>query len=261
MAQHKRFNLQAFDEANTEDVMLKLTEPFKVPLFEKILTFIKHPITQFAGHKLLLLLIIMIVSFSSAFFTAKLIQPQKSKYERINAEDYSPEKYYEILKQRHAEYKKLTPAALQIRWIELFSKFEYRLDGNSKYKQADCVGSVEEFLWSWGANVAHLTVVEKLKILKQYNEQGLNEERKSYNQVQPGDIVFIQIEEDRPSHVGIVFDKANGYIQIMDMNAKVKKMDFYDLKFDDKKIYAIYEIGLAFWAGDTFKDLFVNTKK
>jgi len=248
------------EEINSDEVASKLMQPFKIPLKERIVNFIKHPITQFAGHKLLLLAILIIVSFSAAFFTAKIIQPKTQVYERVNAEDYSPTKYYEILKQRHAEYKKLTPAALQIRWIELFSKFEYRLDGNSKYKQADCVGSVEEFLWSWGANVAHLTVAQKLKVLKTYNEQGFNDKRTSYNQVQPGDMVFIQLSKNRPEHVGIVYDKASGYLQIMDINAKVNKMDFYDLYFTDEKIYAIYDIGLAFWSGDTYKDLFKEKK-
>lgn len=233
-----------------------LLKPIKVSLSDKIVWFFKHPVISFTGHKIFVLAILLTVGFSTAFFTVKIQEGKPKEFQRINAEDYSSTKYYELLRQKHAEYKQLNSAQLMVRWIEMFKDFEYQRDGNSKYKKIDCTGSVEEFLWSWGANINHSTVTQMLRILSNLEKQGLNKKRSTYSEVQIGDLIFIQRKRNEPEHVGIVYNKAEGFLQVMDVNAKVNRMDFFDYQFDDNRVYAVYEVGFAFWSGNVFKDLF-----
>ena len=63
------------------------------------------------------------------------------------------------------------------------------------------------------------------------------------------------MEKNRPEHVGVIVKKINNYYQIVDVNVKLGGMGIYDLPYNDRRIYGIYEPGLAYWIGSLFKTL------
>ncbi len=235
-----------------EETLKALSAVSKITFKDKFIYAIQHPITMFTGKFFMAIIIIIISCLASIkIYTMQpneIIQP-------IKAEDFSDAETFKKLQESHKAYISLSKKQRLIAWIVKFSNVTYQLDGNPKYDQYDCVGSVSYYLWGFGSNTRHETVTSMVKRFENLVATGSCKKRKSINDVMPGDIVVIQTERNKPSHVGIIYEVRNNLMQIMDVSVKANGMDIYDKTFNDDMIFAVYEVSFSFWIGDLLKQI------
>ncbi|OQB40861.1 MAG: hypothetical protein BWY04_01180 [candidate division CPR1 bacterium ADurb.Bin160] len=235
-----------------DETLQALADVLKITLKDKFIYAIKHPITIFTGRFFLALVIIIISCLAS--IKIYTMQP-KEIIQPITAEDFSDAETFKKLQESYKNYLTLSKKQRLIAWIVKFSNVTYKLDGNPKYDQYDCVGAFAYYMWGFGSNVRHETVTNMVKRLENLVSNGSCKKRKNITQVVPGDIVIIQTERNRPSHVGVVYDVRNNFMQIMDVSVKANGMDIYDKSFNDYMINAVYETSFSFWIGDLLKQI------
>jgi hypothetical protein len=204
-------------------------------------------------------LITLIVLISCVVFVATFW-----KWGTKNGVDISSEKFNIIsrideLKKSHSYYYKVsTKEEKLVKWITLFSDWKYKTDGNFRDKNADCVGAVYLFLQKFNSNVQLETVSVMLKRAQNLAERGELDIRKSPNQIQSGDLIFLKVSETN-QHVGIVYDVCgNGLIRYVDMGVGTMTWDLGRIQWGNPWISAVTEISFPFWLGNLISEL--NTK-
>jgi len=171
---------------------------------------------------------------------------------KINSEQFS---FYQRIREFDKSHQYYTTIAtkneLFTKWIELFDGWRYVLNGDPKYKKADCVGAVYHFLTNgWNSNM-YLedvkSIVGRAKILAKKSELKI---RRSKYSIKSGDLIIIQVVKNKPSHAGIVYDVQNNWVRYFDLNIKHRTWGMRSVRWKDWRVYAIYEISLSFWLGD-----------
>lgn len=240
-------------ELLTDNEVLKaLTEVSRITFKDKFVYAVKHPVALFTGKFFMTIAIIVI----SCLVSIKIYTYQpKEITQPIKSEDFSDAEIFKKLQDSHKDYLNLSKKQRVITWIVKFSNVSYKLDGNPKYDQYDCVGAFAYYLWGFGSNVKHEPVNKVATRLNNLVTNGTCKQRKSYKEVDAGDIVVIQVQKNRPSHIGIVYGKMNNYLQIMDVSVKTMGMDIYDKPFNDEMIYGVFEMSFSFWIGDLLKEM------
>jgi len=234
------------------DTISALSKVSNISIKDKIIFAITHPVALFTWKFVLTIFMIIIGSLVSiklyTYQPSELINP-------ISYENFSDAETFKKLQETHKDYLNLSKKQRLIRWVIKFSDAKYKLDGNQKYKEYDCIGAVSYYLWSFGSNAQHEQVSKVAIRLKNLVNNGSCKERKKLSDVKEGDLIVIQTEKNRPSHIGIVYGIMNNQLQIMDVSAKTMGMDIYTKKFNDDMIYGIYEMSFSFWIGDFLKEI------
>jgi len=218
--------------------------------FGKVWETIHSPIKTFTWFSFTMLLCVIIVG---TVMVTKLISysynPSNYNVQFNNIEKISQ------LKKTYEVFRSATKEEILVSWIDLFSNSDYSPNGDPKYNKYDCVGALNAVFNYWGANIPIENVATIVKRCNNLAERGELHIRTSYSNVQPKDIIVIQTKKNDPSHVGMVWNTNNGYIQYVDVNAKVQTIGFNDFKFGDWHIYKIYEVSYSLWVGDLLKNL------
>lgn len=211
----------------------------------------------------------VVVAVLSSILSSMLVYSIITNYKVDPRDKYlSPHKEFGVsiqqrldeLKKGHNYYTKVaTKEELMVKWIEMFSRSRYRRDGNPKYNEYDCISAVIHFFWRWNSNI----FLENVKALKSRSEKlsalSQLEIRKTYTRVKPGDIIIFNPIRGN-WHCGIIYDKKNGYILFMDVNAVIMGSGMGQYKFKNWKeksdrINMIIEPSYSLWIGNLLQRL------
>lgn len=240
------------EELIDNDTLKALADVSKFSFKDKFVYAIKHPIALFTWKFFMTIIVIVI----SCLVSIKMYTYQPSEVIKpITSEGLSDIETFKRLQESHKDYLSLSKKQRLVKWVVKFSDATYKLDGNQKYKEYDCVGAFSYYLWGLGSNVQHEQVTKVTKRLAGLVENGSCKQRKNINQVKEGDIVIIQTKKNSPSHIGIIYGMSNKYLQICDVSAKTMGMDIYTKSFNDDMIYGVYEMSFSFWIGDLLKEM------
>lgn len=212
---------------------------------------ITHPSTKINW---VLLVAVVIFATGAGAISVTLLRPSILREDIVNEDKFGLLAQVKELKVKHSYYTKVaTKDERLVKWVIMFSDWDYEQPGNPKFKKIDCSGAVYLYLQAWGSNL-HLdstkTFVTRANNLADRGELSV---RKNSSEVRSGDIILIG--DDAPSHMGIVYDVKNDYIQYMDVNGLVKGMGLERKKWGDGSIVGIYEISYALWVGDLLREL------
>lgn len=241
---------EAIDETYQEEQKALLSSFKPKEWFGKIWETIHSPMKTFTWFSFSTFLIVIILG---TFMVTKLVSytylptnynEQFNKIEKISQ-----------LKKTYETFRAATKEEILVSWIDLFSNSDYVPNGDPKYNKYDCVGALNAVFKYWGANTPIENVATIVKRCDNLAERGGLNIRNSYGDVQPKDIIIIQTKKNDPSHVGMVWNTNNGYVQYVDVNAKVQTIGFNEFKFGDWHIYKIYEVSYSLWVGDLLKNL------
>jgi len=162
----------------------------------------------------------------------------------------------ESLKQSHDYYTSMaTKDEMLYSWIKSFSKWRYKVGGDPRNGNGDCVGAVYDFLRMWNSNVYFENIQWIITRCESLISRGELKKRLKYDEVKTGDIIIIQLKPNSPEHVGIVYDTTNGFVRYMDVNAGVQTWGLEKFKFGTMNIYAIYEVSYSLWIGSLMKEI------
>lgn len=155
-----------------------------------------------------------------------------------------------MLQRSHLYYTtEMTKEELDYVWAKLYSKARYESGGDGKHKRFDCLSSVWYALKYFGAYliledipsmVNRFTTLEKLGRITVRNRNGYD--------VRTGDIIVFNPVKGR-WHVGLVYQRVNGYIQYLDFNAAVG-MDRPKVRIGDPSIRIIVQPSFDYWTGE-----------
>ncbi len=233
-----------------QKALLKSLKPSK--WFRKIWEFIHSPMKTFSWFSFIG--IVSIVLMISSLVVYKISVDSVSKITDYNTQ-FNKIEQVKDLRKTYERFKNATKEEILVSWVDLFSNSDYQTNGDPKYNRYDCVGALNAIFNYWYANVPIENVASIVRRCENLAERGSLSIRKSYRDVEPKDIIIIQTKKNDPSHVGMVWNKNNGYIQYVDVNAKVQTIGFNEYKFGDWHIYAIYEVSYQLWIGDLLKTL------
>lgn len=235
--------------------MFELTKPFEPEhgFFQRIWEKMHHPMHQ--------------INWMTFFFTMAVITLLTVIITIINVRIFSDERHHseekfgliarlEALKQSHDYYTTMaTKDEMLVSWIKLFGAWKYRMGGDPRYNNGDCVGAVYEFLKKWNSNVYFDNVQGIVSRCENLAERGELLKRTRIEQVKTGDIIIIQLEPNRPQHAGIVYDTPKGQVRYMDVNAGVMTWGLEREIWGSSRIYAVYEMSYSLWIGNLMKKI------
>lgn len=254
----KHENQEKPEETKQEDssyieeqkALLKSLEPSK--WFRKIWEFLNSPMKTFSWLSFVITTVIMIfvIGISAYVYSINSIH----KITDYNKE-FNKIEQVKYLRKSYEVFKNSTKEEIVVSWVDLFSHSDYQLNGDPKYNQFDCAGALNAVFNYWGANIPIENVKSIVYRCENLAKRGELDIRKNYYEVQPKDIIIIQTSKNDPSHVGMVWNTNNGYVQYVDVNAKVQTIGFNEYKFNDWHIYRIYEVSYSLWIGDLLKTL------
>jgi hypothetical protein len=197
--------------------------------------------------------------FLILFLLATIIYKMYSPEVNINQQK-NRNKHFSIIKQlekakiAHSYYTKaLSKEELLVKWIELYSSVKYKLNGDIKYKKADCTSAVFLFLKSYGYQGDILNVNSLNKKIKTLRRANLIKVRKKYKEIQLGDLITFRKNKNGIPHIGIIYEKRNGYICYVDMNASIG-MGISRVKYGAYRINKITEISFTLWSGNLLQE-------
>lgn len=228
-----------------------LTKSFKKDWKEKFHDFIfnsNHAIAFF------ILGIIGVISTITIIFVLMFADLSKPNNNKIAEDNFGMVKRMQQLKKSHQYYTQTASKdELLMSWVHNFSNWKYVTNGDPKYGRADCVGAVYYHFQKWESNIKLENVKWLVRRIKNLEERKEIKIRKKITQVKPGDIIIIQVQRGKPSHLGIVYETANGHVRYMDMNGRYLKWGLRDYKWGDWKIYLIAEVSFPLWIGDIIR--------
>lgn len=174
----------------------------------------------------------------------------KTKEYIENKKHFSMIKQLEKAKIQHAYFTKaLSKEELLVKWIELYSNVQYKMNGDIKYRRADCTTAVFLFLKTYGYRGDILNVTALNKKITMLARANLIKIRKRYNKIELGDLIIFKPNKRGIPHIGIVYEIKNGFICYVDMNGSIG-MGFNRIKWGARRINKIAEISFTLWSGD-----------
>ena len=193
-------------------------------------------------------IVIVIVVFSIGYSISASVNSKSVNITKL--ENLSFEERIQQLRKSYDYYtNRATSEELMVRWIKLFSKSTYALNGDGKYGRYDCVSSCYYFFNTFGS----ASGVKNVKITKaeldKYASMGYCKRRRYSTQVKPGDIMISYYS----AHMSIVASVSKNYITYMDVNYKLKTMGIQNIYFNDRNVTGIYSVPFQLWAGDLLK--------
>jgi hypothetical protein len=178
--------------------------------------------------------------------------PEPTRDERA----YGTLRKMQQLKKTHTYYSNLSEEEIYHIWKDLFLGVRYQMDGNLKYKTADCVGGVFAFLQYYGYAGQIMNVNTLNDTITKLNAAGLQKIRQSIYQCKPGDIIIFN-PINGIAHVGIVECVRGNYILYVDINGAVGPAENW-IQWNDAgkwgRINKIAEVSYPFWCGDVWKE-------
>jgi hypothetical protein len=246
------------EEQLLQEEQKALLKPYEKPFILKVLAAVSTKLWQAAHYP--------IKNMSWMFFASVLLCAigvtvgAMSFRTRGNDSSLSSEKYSTVsriseLKRTYDYfYKVASPIEKRVRWETMFSGWRYKLNGDPKYKEADCVGAVYLYYQKWGANFQLESVPWLIARVKNLSERNLVRIRKSTNEVVSGDLIILKISEEN-QHVGVVLDTPNGYVRYMDVNVGTMTEGLEKIKWGDPAIVYVAEMSFQLWIGDLMQEL------
>jgi hypothetical protein len=213
--------------------------------------------TKMVMHDKATIIIMMFIAFT--MFMTLIFQSRYyvNKYARPKTENFTQQEKLDRIKELSISweaFKNMSPEEKLFRWIRMFKGWQYKLDGDPKYKQADCVGAVYTYFFSLGANLQPENVDWIMKRVENLNERGQCNFRTAINQVESGDLIILVIS-DSNKHVGMVIDTTpTGLVRYVDMNVGSMTYGHDWIKFGDGRIRHIADMSKPLWFGDFFKE-------
>jgi hypothetical protein len=141
--------------------------------------------------------------------------------------------------------EKITEEELAVKWLKMFSQYTYKMGGDPKFNQLDCIGSVWFFLKSLGYQGPMVDVNGFYEQLERQSKKINN-----FLSVRHTHIIVFQPINGIP-HIGIIYKKSTnyGYVQYMEMTGVTGNFDFNRIRIDDPRIKGIYQISFDQWKG------------
>jgi hypothetical protein len=145
--------------------------------------------------------------------------------------------------------EEVTKEELMSTWVELYADATYRLDGNPRYNQFDCISAVINCLNNrFGANFSNENVEDLDKRIDTLVSLGLITLKTKYNHIEIKDLIIFASRDGW--HCAIVCDKNKGLIQYIDINGHLGRMGIPDVAWDSRAIRKIVKISFPLWIGD-----------
>jgi len=167
----------------------------------------------------------------------------------IKERNFSLAEKFNQLKESHNYYTNIaTKDELLSIWVKNFSEIAIKEIKTS-------IDAIKKFFRKMNSNCQPNSVRDFIKTAQSLAERGELEIRRSSNKVKSGDLIIIQNKKNNPSHIGIVYDVKNEYIQYMDVNGKVNGWGMNAYKWGDWHIYNVYEVSISLWLGDMMRKL------
>lgn len=215
--------------------------------------FKEHHIFSFIKIIVFLLLLITIGVLSIV-----LIKTKEKQYVYIpNYDVVSFSKEQRILESRkkYKIFRSMDKNVVLIDWLKVCGTWRYSVGGSNQFKQGDCVGAVDANLEKWGSLLPRENIAQRLKRLEKLREGGDTYKITDSSKLKTGDLIFIQISWNNPSHVGMVFDSPKfGKVRYIDVNSDIGGWNLNTINMGDSKIFAIYAMTVEVWIGDGGND-------
>lgn len=160
----------------------------------------------------------------------------------------------EQLKKSHEYYNKVaTKEERLMKWVMEFSNWSYRVDGDPKKHEGDCVGAVYHYFSKWGANFQLENIPWLITRTQNLASRGELKIRKGINEVKSGDIVILKLSESN-QHLGVVYTTQGNWVQYMDMNVATN-MGVEKIQWGNPWIVSIVEVSYSLWIGNLMTEL------
>jgi hypothetical protein len=148
-----------------------------------------------------------------------------------------------------SDFKNISGTTLHEKWNQKFHDATYKLNGDAKYNQYDCVSSIYWLLRDLKSN---FTLLDVNSLLDELNRKSFR--RKNYSEIQIKDLVIICIGNSW--HVGIIEEKkGNGLISYIDVNVGNNGAGYKQVPYNSNIIVGIYPITFTIWIGDLLKNI------
>lgn len=142
-------------------------------------------------------------------------------------------------------------------WLKVCGNWQYKSGGSNQFNFGDCVGAVDANLEKWGSLLPREDIATRLKRLEKLRLQGNTYKITNTSELRTGDLIFIQLSWNNPSHVGMIYDSpCYGKLRYIDVNSDTKGWNLNTISIGElgNKIYAIYAMTVEVWIGDGGKD-------
>ena len=209
------------------------------------------------NHPIVYVLLCLIIILTITLFIVIKCDSDLNLIRKVDDSKYSLQEKMNILRKDYETFSTISKDELQIRWIKLFSNCEYSLSGKIQDNEFDCSTAIWFYLWSFGCYVKNIDVKTVVHLLKKFqNLQKLNliKQVTKYEDIRHTNIIIFN-PIGTSWHTGMVFDKGNGYVCYMDVNARTGKPGYEAVRYGTSRIHSIWEISFAYFIGDLLIEL------
>ncbi len=213
---------------------------------------VHYPIRNFSW--LSLLMVMAIVGAIATMITFYRMKPMAQMAAELDYKKYDKTQRLTELRASYDAFRNATALQHHIRWMVTFTGWKYRLDGDPKKKEGDCVGVMYHYLVSvWGANIPLESVGWLEKRCHNLMERGHLKERKDLASIRTSDIIIFNVSPSN-QHVALVLEVQNGWIIYADMGVKYQTAGIDAVKLGDMGT-RVYELSFPLWIGDLLAEL------
>lgn len=212
---------------------------------------IHYPIKNFSW--LSLLMVIAIVGGIATMVTFYRMKPT-AQIAELDYKKYDKTQRLTELRASYDAFRNASALQHHIRWMVTFNGWKYKLDGDPKKKEGDCVGVMYHYLVSvWGANIPLESVGWLEKRCHNLMERGHLKERKDLASIRTSDIIIFNVSPSN-QHVGLVLEVQNGWILYCDMGVKYQTAGIDSVRLGEMGT-RVYELSFPLWIGDLLAEL------